>query len=216
MWQPLFCGPLCEDHFRHAITSLVEVISLPQWPFTWKLLAYPGSWLQTVGCHVEWRIAIKLQSTWEWLLWRRVPIPMWWMIFISESPRLIVILRGSSWTIIRGSRIIVTELSEAKSATWSSHIRSLCWRSICRHALWTKKVDNSSRCTMWGRINRSLVEYITGSSDLWQNEWLLISHSVVINCCVSLHLWSITPTRLRKWNLNHTHPPFLCYMLEFI
>jgi hypothetical protein len=33
-----------------------------------------------------------------------------------------------------------------------------------------------------------MVEYIAGSSDLRRKEGLLISHSVVTNCGVSLHL----------------------------
>jgi len=33
-----------------------------------------------------------------------------------------------------------------------------------------------------------MVEYVAGSSDLQWNDGLLISHSVVMNCGVSLHL----------------------------
>jgi len=39
-------------------------------------------------------------------------------------------------------------------------------------------------------INRSMVEYIAGRSVHQRNEELHISHSVVMNCGVSLHLWS--------------------------
>ena len=62
-----------------------------------------------------------------------------------------------------------------------------------------------------------MVEYIAGSSDLRRNEGLLMSYPAVTICGVSLHLRSMKPTRaLRKRNLNHTHPAFLCYMLKFI
>ena len=78
-------------------------------------------------------------------------------------------------------------------------------------------VVNYYRCRMRYRFNRSMVEYIAGSSDLWQNDGLLISFSVVNICGVSVHLASMKPTRaLRTRNLNHTHPTFLFSMLEFI
>ena len=40
-------------------------------------------------------------------------------------------------------------------------------------------VVNYYRCKMRYRINSSMVEYNAGSSDLWRNEGLLISYSVV-------------------------------------
>ena len=55
-----------------------------------------------------------------------------------------------------------------------------------------------------------MVEYIAGSSDLQRNEGLPISHSDVTICGVSLYLWYMKPTRLRKRNLNQTHPAFHC------
>jgi len=82
---------------------------------------------------------------------------------------------------------------------------------------YTNIVVNYYRCDMRYRINRSLVDFIAGSSDLQQNKGLLISHSVVTNCGDSLHLWSMKSTRaLRKRILHHTYPVFLYYMLEFI
>jgi hypothetical protein len=53
---------------------------------------------------------------------------------------------------------------------------------------------NYYRSTMWCRINRSIVEYVAGGSEVWRNEGLLISHSVVTNHGVSQHLWFLTPT----------------------
>jgi len=50
----------------------------------------------------------------------------------------------------------------------------------------TKIAVNYSRCKMRCRINRSMVEYIAHSSDFRWNAGLLISHSVVMNCGVSL------------------------------
>jgi hypothetical protein len=62
-----------------------------------------------------------------------------------------------------------------------------------------------------------MVGYVAGSSDLRRMEGLHISHSVVMNCGVALHLQSIKPTQaFRKRNLNHTHPAFLGYMQEFV
>jgi len=58
------------------------------------------------------------------------------------------------------------------------------------------------------RINRSMVEYTEGHSNLQQNEGLLISHSVVMNCGVSLHLSSMKVTwAVRKRNLLRPNPP---------
>jgi len=48
--------------------------------------------------------------------------------------------------------------------------------------------------TMWCRINWSLVEYVAGSSDFWQNEGL-ISHSGITLCGDSLHLQSMQATQ---------------------
>jgi len=56
-------------------------------------------------------------------------------------------------------------------------------------------VVNYHRCMMWCRINQSMVGYVAGSSDLRRNEGLLISHSVVTTCGVSLHLCSMKPTQ---------------------
>ena len=76
---------------------------------------------------------------------------------------------------------------------------------------------NYYRCEMRYRIDQSIVEYIGSNSDLWRNDGLLISYSVVTICGVSVHLGSMKPTwALRKSNLNHAHPPFHVYMLEFI
>ena len=55
------------EHLRPAITTLVEVISWPLWPKTWQSLAGTGAWLGTV-CPVEWRMVVKMRSTWKWLL----------------------------------------------------------------------------------------------------------------------------------------------------
>jgi len=215
-WRPLPWELLLENHSRLAITALVEVISLPRWPITWIFLAYAGGWLGNV-CHVKWRMVIKLQSAWKWLLWRRVTIPMWQLILICVFPTSTVFASGRSFTIVRASWIVVTALLRAKYATRWSHIRCPRFRSLRRHVLWTKIVVNYYRCTMWYTMNWSMVEYIANSSDLWRNDGLHISYSVVTNCGVSLHLWSMQPTwALRKRYLNHTHPAFLCYMLEFI
>jgi hypothetical protein len=51
-----------------------------------------------------------------------------------------------------------------------------------------KIVVNYYRCEMRYRINQTMVEYIAGTSDLWWNEGPLISHSVVTNRRVLLHL----------------------------
>jgi len=84
-------------------------------------------------------------------------------------------------------------------------------------SLWPKIVINYCRCEMWGRMNWSMVEYTACSSDLLRKDGLLISHSVVTNCGVSLHLRPMKPIRaLRTRNLNRTHPACLCYMLKFI
>jgi len=54
-----------------------------------------------------------------------------------------------------------------------------------------------------------MIEYIAGSSDLQQNEGLPISHSVVMICGVSQHLWSIKPTWAWEKETLITHiPPF--------
>jgi len=55
-------------------------------------------------------------------------------------------------------------------------------------------VINYYRSMMWCRINRSMIEYVAGSSDLQRNVELLICHSVVTNCGVLHHLWSMKPT----------------------
>jgi len=100
------------------------------------------------------------------------------------------------------------------------HLEEPCLLSLVGIRLSTcsvkKMVVYYYRCKKWYRINQSMVECIAGSSDLLRNEGLRISHSGVTICGVSLHLWSMKPTWLRKRNLSHTHPAFLCYMLESI
>jgi len=107
-WLPLSWEPLLGEHLRLAITTLVEVISLSLWPIPGKLLAYTGGCVWTVVCHVEWRMEIKLQSAWRWLLWRRVTILMRRMILIGVFARSPVFACGSSWTVVWGSWNIVT------------------------------------------------------------------------------------------------------------
>jgi hypothetical protein len=47
---------------------------------------------------------------------------------------------------------------------------------------------NYYRCDMRYRINQTMVGYIAGTSDFWWNEGILISHSVVTNRGVLLHV----------------------------
>jgi len=69
----------------------------------------------------------------------------------------------------------------------------------------TKIVVNYFGCEMRYRLNRSMVEYIAGSSDLRRNVGLRISNSVVMILGGSLHLLSMKPTwALKKRNLNYT------------
>jgi len=58
---------------------------------------------------------------------------------------------------------------------------------------------------MWCRLHRSMAEYVAGSSDIWQNERHLISHSIVINCGVSLHLNFMKPTQAWENETLITH-----------
>jgi hypothetical protein len=57
--------------------------------------------------------------------------------------------------------------------------------------------------------------------EYWRQQWrlaewrTLISFFFITGCGVSLQLYS-REIRLRKWNQSHTHPAFLCYMLEMI
>jgi len=71
-------------------------------------------------------------------------------------------------------------------------------------------VVNDYRYETWCSINPSMVENSAGSSDPWWNEGLLISHSVLMICRVSLHLWSMKPTR--AWEIETLItliPPFI-------
>jgi len=147
------------EHFRPTLTTLVQVISLPLWPITWKSLACTADRLRSL-CHVEWRPATR---------------PL-----------------GGARFIIFGGDPIVGMLREPKI------------------------VVNHHRCDTRYRVNPCMVVYSPGSSDLQRNEGLLISGSVVKNCGVSPHVWSMRPTRT-LWNiyLNHTHPAFLWYMRQF-
>jgi len=90
------------------------------------------------------------------------------------------------------------------------HIPCPRWRSIHRHTLLPIIVTDYCQYMMWCRINQSMVQYITPCSDVRQNNWLEISHSVVTNCGVLLHLWSMKPTRLKTetWN-THILPFFV-------
>jgi len=108
-WRPVSWELRRGEHLRTGITSLVQVISLPRWPITWKSLACAASRLRTV-CHVEWRLVMKLRSAWNWRLWRRVIIPLRWMILISVFHKLTVFASGMSWTIIRWFWNVVTAL----------------------------------------------------------------------------------------------------------
>jgi hypothetical protein len=194
----------------------VKVTSQPQGPITWKLLAYTGGWLWTVVCHVEWRIVIKLRSAWTWLLWRRVTISMWQIRLIGVFPRSTAFASGTLLTIMQGFWIVFTALLLAKLVTQWCHI---CWHQrilFCLHALWKQMLLNYYRCIMRCRMNQGIAGYIAVSSDLQLNEGLLIFHSIVTNCGVSLNLWAMKPTRWRKRNLHHTHPAFLCYMLKYV
>jgi len=56
-------------------------------------------------------------------------------------------------------------------------------------------------------MNRSLVEYVAGSTDIRRNEVLLMSHSVVTNCGMSVHLWSMIPTQAWEKDTLITHIP---------
>jgi len=215
-WQrpPLSWNMQRGEHLRPTITNLVGVISLPLWPITWISLACAGGWVQTVS-HVECRMEITLWRAWKWLRWRRVTIPRQWMMLIGLFPKSTVVASGRSWTIFRGFWVFFMALLHATMATqW----RKICWRqlrSVCRHVLCIKMVVNYYRRKMWYRINQRIVEYIAGSSDPhWKGD-LLISHSVVMICGFSLHLSSMKQIWQRNSNLNHTHPTFLCYMLEF-
>jgi len=127
------------EHLRTTITTLEEIISLPLLPITWISLAYAGGWLWTV-CHVEWRLVIKLQSPWKWLLSRQVTIPMRRMTLVSVLPKLTVFACGSWWTNIQGSWIVVTALLQAEYATLWSQFYCLWWKYICRHAPWIQLV----------------------------------------------------------------------------
>jgi len=66
-WHPLSCNLWRGEHLRPTITTLVEVISLPLWPITGISCTCASGWLRT-GCHVEWRVPIKLRSASKWLL----------------------------------------------------------------------------------------------------------------------------------------------------
>jgi len=112
-WQLLSRELRRGEHFRPAITTLVLVIFLPQWPITWISLACAAGRLWTV-CHVEWRLVIKLHRAWKWLLWRRVTIPLWGMILNGVFPKLTVIASGMSWTFIWWFWSVITALLRAK------------------------------------------------------------------------------------------------------
>jgi len=136
-WRPLSGELQKGEHLRPAITTLVQVISMPWWPIAWIFLACTAARLWTV-CHGEWRLVIKLQKTWKWLLRRRVTIPLRWMLLIGVCPILTVFASGMLWTFIWWFWIVVTALLQAKKATRWSHIHCFGWRSFGRHALSNK------------------------------------------------------------------------------
>ena len=112
-WWPSSCELWRGEHFRPAITTLVQVISLPQWSITWISLACAPCRLQTV-CYIEWRLVIKLWSAWKWLLWRRATVPLRRMILIGVFPQLTVLASGMPWTVTRWFWIVITALLRAK------------------------------------------------------------------------------------------------------
>jgi len=201
-WQPLSWEQLRVEHLRPTITTLVEVISLPQWHTTWKFLSCTGGWLWTVVCHVEWRMVINMWSTWKLLLWRRVTRPIPQMILIGVFRWSTVSAQGNSWTILWWTCIVIMALLQSKLATQWSHIRCLRWRYLHQHALYKLLVVNYWRCTVWCGANQSLVEYSVVSSDPRRNEGFLISHCGVTSCSAALHHWSVKPTRLRERHLQ--------------
>jgi len=113
-WWPRSWELRSGEHLRPVITTLVQVISLPQWPITWRIsLACAAGRLRTV-CHIEWELVIKLQSGWKWLLWRRVIVPFRRMILIGVFPKLTVFASSMSWTFIQWIWIVVTALLRSK------------------------------------------------------------------------------------------------------
>jgi len=99
-WQPLSWAQFRGEHLRLTITTLREVLSLPQWPITSISLPCTGGWLRTIQCHVEWRRVRNLRSATIWVLWMSVTIPMRRMILIGVSSGSTLNTSGSSWTII--------------------------------------------------------------------------------------------------------------------
>jgi len=71
------------EHLRPAITTLVQVISLPWWPITWIWLACAAGRLQTV-CHVEWSLVVKTAEHLEMAAVKEV------FDYNSESPKRFV------------------------------------------------------------------------------------------------------------------------------
>ena len=112
-WWPLSCNMSKGEHLRRTITTFVQVISLPLWPITWISLACAGGGLQTV-CHAEWRVWMKLRSTWKWLLRSQVTIPMRRMLLIGLFTNLPVIASGSGWIISQWFWIVFTTMFNAQ------------------------------------------------------------------------------------------------------
>jgi len=62
-WRPLSWEPRSREHLRPAVTIVVQVITFPWWPLTWKSLACAAGRLRNM-CHAEWRLVIILRSAW--------------------------------------------------------------------------------------------------------------------------------------------------------
>jgi hypothetical protein len=87
------------DHLRSALTTLVQVISLPWWPISWIAVPCAAGRLQTVG-DIEWRLVIKLFRAWKWLQLRRLNVLLRWIILIGVFVKFTIFASGMSQTFI--------------------------------------------------------------------------------------------------------------------
>jgi len=85
--------------------------------------------------HVDCRMVIRVWSAWKCLLWRRVTVPLRWMILNRVFCKLTVFANCMARTISQWFWTLVTALLQWKWATRWNQIHCLQWRSFCRHAL---------------------------------------------------------------------------------
>jgi len=167
-WRPMSCELLRGDHLRSTISSLGEIICLPQGLITRISLGRNGAWLWA-WCDVEWNLVVEQGSAWKWWPRRWVTLPWcrWWMNLIRLLPELSVFARCISTRIMWSSYIVIWALLWAKQPTGSSHNGYLWRRTIRRNRMWTNDGSNQminsigdfERCGVWLRILKVAVTF---------------------------------------------------------